>query len=160
MGTIQPIESDFVGTVSESNLKIKVRPHAYKTVQKIALATFTESKAMQMIGDVTNAATLAMFDQSYTNMANLSVETVVDAIISIALPDGTEITDRSHIKEFIQSEADIDTMKIITDLMEAANKSSYDGNVNVTCSNKKCKHEWNTEIEVNASNFFGKDSNN
>jgi len=156
LDTIGTLEESY-HTVLESGLKVHIRPHSYTSVQGVAMAAFTESKAMQLIGGLDNAAALARFDKSYNTMAELTVNTVINAILFIELPDGTKVSDRKNISEFIY-DASKSEMKLVTDIIEKANGITYDGNLKLECTH--CEHKFEQLLEINASNFFGKDSSN
>jgi len=89
---------------------------------------------------------------------DIKMDVTVDSIIEINYRfylkknnTGNAVTDKKFIKEFLQN-SHKKYLDLITSKIEEANQTGIKKTHTVTC--QKCNHNWETEIEVNPSNFF------
>lgn len=153
MGSIESLKEEYV-TILKSELIVSVKPHTFKIAQQAALKTFIETKSLNKFAEMDNLDSLVAFTKSFNSIAQLSVNAVIESIISITIPDGGVITEVNYIREFVNDISKDDMNKII-EIMEEANASSYDKETEITCVDAdKCGHAWKTDVEVNTTNFF------
>lgn len=157
LDTIEPLKNEYTCILSSSDLVVSVRPHTFEMAQKIALLAFSETQALGALEGVAEVGALAAFSRSYRKIADLSVNAIINSIISVTTPDGIVITDTDEINEFVR-EVSKDEMATITDILLDANKTSYDGSSDIKCINEECEHVWNQVVEVNTTNFFDRGS--
>lgn len=141
----------------ENGLKVNLRPMSFKNAQRLSLNAFQEATTLQTINDAKLPQTerIAVFNKSFEAIADLAVETMIDAIISVVVPEGDEeniVTDKKFIGEWVKGMSSTEAKKI-QEKLDEINKQGFDHSYNVVC--EECSTKFSTSIEFNVSNFFG-----
>lgn len=141
----------------ENGLKVNLRPMSFKNAQRLSLNAFQEATTLQTINDakLPQNERIAVFNKSFEAIADLAVETMIDAIVSVAVPEGDEeniVTDKKFIGEWVKGMSSTEAKKI-QEKLDEINKQGFDHSYNVVC--EECGTKFSTSIEFNVSNFFG-----
>ena len=114
-GTLSTLKSpDYQSPLLISGLKLFFRPLVYRELNQVNLMqfemqkTFANLDSMQDQDERTKQSSLAL-----KRITDLTMETLGQAIKSIAVPDGPEVTDHQHIVEYLRScdKADFELVK-------------------------------------------------
>ena len=152
----KPLGAEWKDSAKINELEIGLRPLSYKQINEKSLKTFEEQKIISTLeaaetDDMT--AKMRRFNQSFKFLTGLTMETVIDQVEYIKLPDGTTVTDRSHIKEFVEN-ADTAIYRGINAALQE-NKERFDiPPMKVHCDNPECGNEFEQTLEFDAVNFF------
>ncbi len=89
----------------DDGLKITVRPLTYKDMTSTSLQTFQQQKMYTAIQDsqLADEEKAKRFNQAFKTLTDLNASILLKNINSITMTDGTEITDPTHIKEFVDN---------------------------------------------------------
>ena len=109
----------------KDGLKVQVRPLTYKDITNTSLTTFQQQKLYSAVQDskMTDEQKTKKFDEAFKALTELSMGLLLKNIEKITIPDGTEVTDPTQIKEFIDN-ANAGT---ITELQEKLNELRIQG---------------------------------
>ena len=102
-------------TVFVNDMTITLRPQTYKEFTQTAIKTFEEQRIAAVINDenMTDEEKLGKFNESFIKLTGLTIDLVVNSIVSIQTSDGEIVTDRGHIADFMKN-ADKDFFTAIT----------------------------------------------
>jgi len=91
--------------VLDDGLKITVRPLTYKDMTSTSLQTFQQQKMYTAIQDsqLADEEKAKRFNDAFKALTDLNASILLKNIDMITMPDGTEITDPAHIKEFVEN---------------------------------------------------------
>jgi hypothetical protein len=147
-------------SVQIDELKFGLKPLSYRQINAKSLRTFEEQKLisnLELSEDMDQEVKMQRFNESFKFLTELTLETVIDQVEYISLPDGVVVTDRNHINEFIAN-ADTNIYRAISSTL-ANNKARYDiPPMKIVCDNEECKNEFEQNLEFDAVNFFGLNS--
>lgn len=110
-------------TVFVNDMTITLRPQTYKEFTQTAIKTFEEQRIAAVINDenMTDEEKLGKFNESFIKLTGLTIDLVVNSIVSIQTSDGEIVTDRGHIADFMKN-ADKDFFTAITKKIEEQKK--------------------------------------
>ena len=91
--------------ILDDGLKITVRPLTYKDMTSTSLQTFQQQKMYTAIQDsqLSDEEKAKRFNDAFKALTDLNASILLKNIDMITMPDGTEITDPTHIKEFVEN---------------------------------------------------------
>ena len=89
----------------DDGLKITVRPLTYKDMTTTSLQTFQQQKMYTAIQDsqLSDDEKAKRFNEAFKTLTDLNSSILLKNMQTITMPDGTEITDPTHIKEFVDN---------------------------------------------------------
>lgn len=149
MANIKPIPPENPVRLSD-DIVAYIRPHTFANATRIAVATFDEARHLQNIQDPEERNRQGQIAMEKITM--LQQQVLAACIIKIVTPT-TEVTDPNYIGEFMSNVSRVWIAEIEKKLSEMGDLG-MDKKVGVRCQNVACKHEWETEIEFDPSNFF------
>jgi hypothetical protein len=137
------------------DLTLELKPYSFRFVNERNRAKFEQEKLAQTLvsTEMADDEKHKYFTSMFSKLADHNTESLVVAIHKINMPDGTVVTDKNMIKEFIEM-AGRDMINAIRDRMTQMNTTSSIQPVTLTCDNDACKKEYDQEVEFNQSNFF------
>ena len=154
------VTATYAPSVKMGELTVYTRPLTYKEFTKTSLATFEEQRVFAIINDDTldDDEKLDKFNNSFVKLTNLTVETMNKSIWKIQIGD-TEVTNLSHIQEFMQN-SDKDVYSFITEHLDQQRVNFQIEPLKATASQEDIKlgastEEWEIPITFDQSNFFG-----
>ena len=89
----------------KDGLKITIRPLTYKDMTTTSLKTFQQQKMYSAIQDsqLSDEDKATRFNDAFKALTDLNSNILLKNIESITMQDGTQISDASHIKEFVEN---------------------------------------------------------
>ena len=140
-------------------ITVEVRPATYKEFTKTSLKTFEEQRILRLVDDdtINDENKLQAFSNSFKKLTDLTINMVLESIVSIDTPEG-KVTNRDHIIEFFNNsdKAMFDT--ILKHLEKMKNGSSIRP-MKVFATPEDIEAGVPAEFEVpvtfDQSNFFG-----
>lgn len=153
--TVKLLESEYPIKL-DTGVTVYIKPYTYAMQTEAALAAFDETKTLQNLTreKEINSESMAIYNKSFRRMAEMSVSLLSRSIMKVVTPEGDEVTDATEIFAFIQN-IDSKAAKQIDDVLGKINSIDIDKRIQMSCESENCKHTWETEVEYNASDFFG-----
>jgi len=89
----------------KDGLKIKVRPLTYRDMTSTSLRTFQEQKMYTAVQDsqLPDEEKAKRFNEAFKTLTELNASIILKNIEKVTMQDGTEISDPTHIKEFVEN---------------------------------------------------------
>lgn len=142
----------YADTVQTDQLIMKLRPYSYKELTTAAIKTFEEQKIIAIVNDqeLSEEEKVEKFGQSFVKLTAMTVDIVVNSIVSIETPEGI-VTDKDMIKEFMENTSSEIFNKVnnqVKDMKELMSLKAHD----VLCN--ECQHKFTIEITMDQTNFF------
>ena len=144
---------DYKNLVEVHNLKIKLHPQKYFSVNKTSMINFEEQKVLQTINDesLSDEVRTVRFAESMRRLLAINMQVIVDSTESITTPDGRIVTDTVFISEFYEN-ADRSIVTAIRDWLEKAAELSAVKPVNVVCAD--CQKPFELSVTFDYASFF------
>lgn len=139
-----------------------VQPLTYKHVTMTSMKAFESRRLMEAINneDLPDEKKLEIFNQSFNKMTDITIELISDSIASIQTPN-TVVTNRQHIKEFMQN-ADKD---VFTKIQAHINRmKDHNGLPELTFEStpeqieQGAPESYSIPVRIDNSDFFGQNS--
>lgn len=145
-----------------NGLTIHMKPYTLEDTMIAQRAEFDEYKLIRQMKNesLSDEDRLRFFGQTIEKVSESTSELMARAVDRITLPDGTEVTNREHIFEYL-SNSDRKLLKSIENSIKKLSDCGVNKKFSATCINevdkeKKeiCKHTWDVDIDFNPVNFF------
>lgn len=138
-----------------NGLKLNLKPLSYRDASKAQIKAWEQRKIFDIVNNdnITDEDKQKYFNESFTKLTELTIDTLVGMIASIETPEGVA-TQPEHIAEFINN-AD---RKIFADLEAKVGdikKTISMKPMKVKCTEEGCDREFDLPISLDQSNFFG-----
>ena len=90
-------------SISEE-ISIEIRPSTYKEFTENTIKTFEEQRIFRLVNDDTipDDKKLAAFSQSFRKLTDLTIDVVVNSIVSIETPEG-KVSNKNQIRDFFNN---------------------------------------------------------
>lgn len=147
-----------------NGLHIKFKPLTYETATKEALKSFEQQRMIQSVSnaEVSEEERLEKFRDAFVRLTVYSVGILSETIMAINLPDGTKVTDREQIAEFVAN-ADRATFTEIKGHLERTKDSTTVKPIQFECAgdtdtegkHTPCDNKWEQNFTIDNSTFFG-----
>ena len=145
---------DYNHTVTDKDLKIKLKPQNYYAVNKTNSIAYKEQRILDVLANQeVSAEDRERNLKSITDeLIELNVDNLTASTEYILMGDGTKVTDLAFIKEFYSNTSGALVKKIQDALGNIAKSAGLKPYKNV-CT--ECEHEYQTEVTFDYANFFG-----
>lgn len=139
----------------DTGLSVFLKPYGYKELMKGLHSQFEQSKITRSIEnqELSDEDKMKIFSKVFKDVAKLTVELMQSSIIKIVDESKElEVTDKSHIAEFIQN-IDRTSVNSIEELIKEINQIGVKRSFTAKCEDEKCGHIWENNIDFNPVNF-------
>jgi hypothetical protein len=146
---------DSLGTVTLSNeVVVQLRPYTleaqsrllrvqFNTMRQLQGAEANENSTIEQKADIAN--------RGYDQLVVLSQDILAQSIISVTLPDGTEVTNFAHIHEWVKN-LDRASNERLDEEIKGFGKFGITRTLEVTCDH--CKNKFTTDMLFDPTSFF------
>ena len=155
-------------------VELILRPYSFENSNKESMMNFDCQKRLAYVQatykraegvdlkelDKAEAIVRREMTELFKSMADFSLNLMIDSILQINIIEDdikTAVSNRNHITEYIWALDPLAIAKIKNKLSEIM-KYGVDKTVHLTCEKPECKHEWDTEVGFDQSNFFARSS--
>lgn len=145
--------------IINENFIIFVRPLTFKNITQIGIKQFETTKILNVVNDekLNEDEKLKLFRESFDKLTQITIELISDSIDKV-YANGQIVTDRNHIKQFVEN-ADKDLFKKIQDhLGELKKINDIKPLVFETTEEQRARgapETYSVPINFNNSDFFG-----
>lgn len=145
---------DYTKPLIINDLMITFKPTTYLNNNSTNMEKFAQQQVIKSLQDSKQSEEekIRLFKEALADMTALTVNNLASFIESIITPDGTKVTDKDFIREFIDN-ADQHTFNTLKDAITAKNSEYHIDPVKTVCTN--CGHEDTRAFQFDPSNFFG-----
>jgi hypothetical protein len=144
---------DYNKRVEVNELKIKVKPMEFFSVNKNNSINFEEQRLLANLRDSTlpDDERAAKIRESMNKLVNISIETVAVCVESIELDDGSVVNNPEYIKEFFQN-TNGDVLRAVQKRLSEISVEAELPVQNVVCGS--CQKDYQVPMEFDYANFF------
>ncbi len=137
------------------DLKFEIKPFTYETTIQAGLTNFQSTRSLQAIADLPDDLDkLKIFNESFLKLADLNFKIMIEVVDSITLSNEDEdvvVTDKKHIREFLENcEAEIGTA-IESRINDVANVGIAKDSI-FECED--CNESFESAVAFDPVNFF------
>jgi len=137
------------------DLKFEIKPFTYETTIQAGLTNFQSTRSLQAIADLPDDLDkLKIFNESFLKLADLNFKIMIEVVDSITLLNEDEdvvVTDKKHIREFLENcEAEIGTA-IESRINDVANVGIAKDSI-FECED--CNESFESAVAFDPVNFF------
>ena len=149
---------EYNDTVKLQDMIVKIRPLTYREFTATSIKTFEEQRIFKIVNDesIPDEEKLLKFNESFKKLTNITIDTLNYCIDKIVVDDN-EVTNRQHIKEFIDN-ADKNFYTFITEHLNEERKKFQIEPLKVASSDEDVERgapkEFEIPITFDQSNFF------
>lgn len=134
-------------------LIFKLKPQIFRDINLVGLITFEQQKLISSIeaSDLSPEDKKTHFNEAFAKLTDLNIQTLVSCIESITTDDGTEVTSRDLIKDYLvnATRSVYEQVKVLVNTTISKNKIDP---MEVNCS--ECASLYKIDIDFNQTNFF------
>jgi hypothetical protein len=144
-----------MGTVTLANqVVVQLRPYTLEAQSRLLRVQFNTMRALQGAEANENSTIEQKADianRGYDQLVVLSQDILAASIISVTLPDGNEVTNFTHIHEWIKN-LDRASNERLDEEIKAFGKFGITRTLEVTCDH--CKNKFTTDMLFDPTSFF------
>lgn len=146
-------DEEYGNPLKVKTLTFNFRPPNYYNVNDAAKISFQQNKLISQLADVEidEEERKRLFMENFSVLTDLNLESIVNTIESIITPDGTRVTEKAFIKEFLNN-ADRKTYSKVKDHINHLLDHHKLKPIDLSC--EECTKEYKTEIVFDQANFF------
>lgn len=147
-------------TVTSKGFKVKIQPLDYKTLTRVQIARFEQQKIFGTIdaSTLTEDQKQTAFAKSFETINTVNFSLLLDSIQEITTPDGSVVTDKNQIIDFVNN-ADTKTIKEIEEKLTELRLQAQVKPVKIKATDEQIKKgvpaTFELPITFDNSNFFG-----
>jgi hypothetical protein len=149
---------DYDDTINLQDMTVKIRPLSYREFSTTTIKTFEEQRIFRLVNDnqIPDEEKLIKFNESFKKLTNITIDTLNYCVHKIIVDDN-EVTNRQHIKEFVDN-ADKSFFTFITEHLSQEKKKFQIEPLKVISPEEDVARGVPAEFEVpvtfDQSNFF------
>jgi hypothetical protein len=155
LATMKEIAEDIGTVVLTSGVTVKLRPYTLENQSRLLRSQFNTMRHLQAV-DANPNATMEdkskVANQGYDALIVLSQDILVDSILTVILPDGTEVSNKSHIADWIKN-LDRSSADRLDIELKRFGEFGITRNLEVPC--EFCKEKYTTDMLFDPTSFFG-----
>ena len=151
------VRADYHQTYEFEGLTFRFKPQTYRNVNKSGMITFEQEKLIQNVVHsevLTEEQKMEEFKKGFDKIRQINIDTVVDSIDTVTTEDGTVVSDKEMLNEFLNS-----CSRQVYDGIKKTSQELVDiykiQPITLICENEECGKEFKTSLTFDHSNFFG-----
>lgn len=151
------IKAPGYNAIVSHDLKIKLKPLAYFSVNAVSQLAFEEQQMLKFIADdtITGDERKRLFTANLNKLVDINLRSITDSTEYIELADGTRVYNPEHIKEFYDK-AERTLIGVIKAELASIKEQADIKPVDVTCN--ECGHQSKLALQFDYASFFGNGS--
>ena len=135
------------------DLRVKLKPATYRAINSNNMEQFEQQRMLAVVNatDLTEEEKLKQFNEVFSKLTGLHVRQMAETVEYIEMPDGTLVSDRLFLNEFIEG-ADRKIIDVVQKHQKEINDGVPEKNIPTQCPD--CQHSYTTPFTFDQSNFF------
>jgi hypothetical protein len=154
LATLKTIPEDVGNVTLASGIKVVLRPYSLEAQGKLLRIQFTTMRHLQAAENneaVTVDQKADIATKGYEALIALSQEIMAQSIVSVTLPDGTEVTEYAHIYEWVKNLDRASNERLDTELKRFGDYG-ITRTLEVKCDH--CGEEYTSDMLFDPTSFF------
>ena len=153
------INAKFQDVMHIDGFTVTLKPISYRVFTQMAIKTFEEQRLLSTVNneDIDSGQKLERFNKSFQVLTDLNVQIMKDAIVSIRWQNEEEVTNPTHIAEFIDS-ADAKVFNGVKKHIDENKKQFQVQPMQVNATDEEIKagapKQFDVPISFDQANFF------
>ena len=153
------INAKFQDVMHIDGFTVTLKPISYRVFTQMAIKTFEEQRLLSTVNneDIDSGQKLERFNKSFQVLTDINVQIMKDAIVSIRWQNEEEVTNPTHIAEFIDS-ADAKVFNGVKKHIDENKKQFQVQPMQVNATDEEIKagapKQFDVPISFDQSNFF------
>ena len=153
------INAKFQDVMHIDGFTVTLKPISYKVFTQMAIKTFEEQRLLSTVNNenIDSAKRLELFNKSFQTLTDINVQIMKDAIVSIRWQNEEEVTNPTHIAEFIDS-ADAKVFNGVKKHIDENKKQFQVQPMQVNATDEEIKagapKQFDVPISFDQANFF------
>ena len=106
LATLKPIGEDIGRVTLSSGIKVELKPYTLDAQSRLLRQQFVTMRQLQALESRENSTVdqkAEVANKGYAALVDLSQETLAQSIMSVTLPDGTQVTNYAHIYDWVKN---------------------------------------------------------
>ena len=147
------IVADYDQQTYLNGLIFEIQPQTFKDLNIASMIAFEQQKIVSVVGDsnLSEEDKKTQFQDSFNKLTDLNISTLVACIKSVTTENGTKVSEKDLIKDFLVH-CDRKSYEGVRGLVMDILKNNALEPAPVTCS--ECEKDYKVNLEFNQSNFF------
>lgn len=154
LDNIKPV--DYTRPTFIEGLTFMFKPQTYKNINDISLINYEEQRLVDSVLQNTTMSEeekAIRFSQSFIKLKQMNIDSISACILSIATEEGTVVTDRKQINEFLENTS----REAYAEIKDRSNTLINDNKMQgLTLACIACGKEYKNGLEFDQASFFGK----
>ena len=158
LATLKEIPGDVGKVTLASGIRVVLKPYTLEAQSKLLRVQFTTMRQLQAAEaneKITIDQKADIANQGYDQLVALSQEILAKSIVSVTLPDGTEVKNASHIFEWVKN-LDRASNNRLDEELKRFGEFGITRTLKVKCEH--CGEEFNTDMLFDPTSFFANGS--
>jgi hypothetical protein len=137
----------------ESGIKIFTKPITVKHLLSLNWVQYEQIRTLQLAEqqNMPEKEKMDLLTKSYETLTTESINVVSSSIDTVLLPDGSVVSDKKMIEEWVRDLSKPEYTKLETAIMDT-NKKGVSKEFNVQC--QKCSTVYKSSLDLNPTTFF------
>ncbi len=145
---------DNIVTINEG-FEVTLKPYSLEDRNTIQIQQIKQVKMIEGLQNqnIDDQSRQQLFGKTFVEMAELTVDLVTNCVDSVRTPgsDNETVSDNETIREWLKTITSKD-YEIIKAKVDELSNDGVNNNFTNTC--ESCEHSWQTEVELDITNFF------
>jgi hypothetical protein len=106
LSTLKPISSEVGNVTLSSGIRVELKPYTLDAQSRLLRQQFVTMRQLQALESKENSTVdqkAEVANKGYAALVDLSQETLAQSIMSVTLPDGTQVTNYAHIYDWVKN---------------------------------------------------------
>jgi len=154
LSTNKPVSEEKGNVTLSSGIRVQLRPYTLESqshLLRIQFTTMRQLQAAEANDKISIDEKAAIANQGYDELIALSQEILAKSIISVILPDGTEVTNTEHIRDWVKN-LDRSSADRLDQELKSFGEYGITRELDIKCDH--CGNNFKTDMLFDPTSFF------
>lgn len=155
LATMKEIPTNVGEVLLSSGVKVSIKPYtlfAQSRLLRVQFSTMRELQAAEQNEKISVSEKADIVNSGYNKLIALSQETLAESIYKVLLPDGVEVTNSTHISDWIKN-LDRASIGRLEQELKGFGEFGIFRTINVKCEH--CSETYTSDMLFDPTSFFG-----
>lgn len=154
LATLKPISQEVGNVTLSSGIRVELKPYTLDAQSRLLRQQFVTMRQLQALESKENSSVdqkAEVANKGYAALVDLSQETLAQSIVSVTLPDGTQVTNYAHIYDWVKNLDRASNERLDQELKKFG---TYGITREVTVKCDYCGEEYKSDMLFDPTSFF------